>query len=166
MSICCIIGCKTKQKKLDNSPLELNIPKDLMNDSRKICRNHYHYYLYLDKTCELCSNKAFIIKNKKYMCDTHYRKYKYKNVFCSIEGCKNKTCGNKIDGEYICKIHYNKYKFNNSECSIHGCHNKHASYKKIYIATDSIKENNSGLICKKHYKRYNINIIKYLRKTL
>lgn len=166
MSICCIKSCKTKQKKLSNSPSGLNIPKDLMNDSRKICNNHYRYYLYLGKTCELCSDKVFIINNKKYMCQKHYKIYKYKNKHCSIKGCKHKIVGDKIDGEYYCHSHKIKIKYRNTECSIHGCHNKHARYKKLYIATDPIKKENSGVMCPTHNNRYKLGIIRYLKKKL
>lgn len=166
MSICCIIGCKSKQKILHNTITDLIIPYNLMDGSKYICTRHAKYYKYLGKICELCDNNACNITNNIFMCDTHYRNHKYKNESCSIEGCKNKVTGNKIDGEYVCNTHFRKYKYKKSTCSIYGCHNKMAVCKKLYIATDPIKKKNSGYMCLKHYRKYNLNIIKYIYKTL
>lgn len=166
MSICCIIGCKSKEKKIKNVIDNIIIPCNLVNDSRYICNNHYKYYRYLGIKCDLCDGKARYTINNNNICNVCYGRRKYKNIFCSIEDCRKKSIGDKVDGEYMCKYHKQKYLYKNTECSIHGCHNKMAMYKNLHIATDHIKKKNSGYMCNKHRNKYNINIIKYLKKKL
>lgn len=166
MNTCCIIGCKTTQKKITHTIKNLNIPLNLRNYSEYVCRYHYRYYKFLGKRCNKCNSYARHIRNYTYLCNKHYYGSSSTYQKCSVKECKHKASTHKINEKYVCNTHRNKHKYKNSECSIYGCHNKMAIYKQLYMATDSIKEKNSGLICNKHYRRYKLNIIKYLKKKL